>query len=67
MVIDNNPIRTKIATDVLCQMVGPSAVSFADAYQNRDQDYANQSPEEFAAMVAVRYADALIKELDIIY
>lgn len=65
---DYNPIRTEIAKGILEQMVA-NPIHWAEAYQDRAYqdrpiEMSEMEPEQYAAKVAVRYADALIKELD---
>jgi hypothetical protein len=60
---DYNPIRTEIAKRILEQMVA-NPIYWMEAYCDRPMEMSEMEPEQYAAKVSVRYADALIKELD---
>lgn len=55
-------IRTEIAKGVLERMVG-DPVYWVQAYVDRPVEMSNMGPEQYAAKVAVRFADALVEEL----
>lgn len=61
--MDYNPYRTEIAKNVLSQMVAHPE-NWEESYCERPEEMKDLEPEQYAAKVAVRYADALMKELD---
>jgi hypothetical protein len=61
--LDWNPYRTKMALNVLSQMVAHPE-NWGESYNQRPEEMKDLEPEQYAAKVSVRYADALIKELD---
>lgn len=63
--IVSNKTRTEIAKGILEQIVA-NPIYWMGAYVDRPMEMSELEPEQYAAKVAVRYADALIKELDII-